>query len=113
MTNASVRIGISRRPGFRPRTRPLATSNSTSANREPSTWRASRKTSPWANVLQAYHVEILDGDTWRTVTAGQVIGHKQLRRFPAVTAQRVRLVIDKAAAPPAISEFGLHWFAGK
>ena len=59
--------------------------------------------------VQAYHVEILDGDKWHTVTAGQVIGHKQLRRFPAVTAQRVRLVIDKAAAPPAISEFGLHW----
>jgi alpha-L-fucosidase len=59
--------------------------------------------------VQVYRVEILDGDQWRTVTAGQVIGHKQLRRFPAVTAQRVRLVIDKAAAPPAISEFGLHW----
>jgi alpha-L-fucosidase len=59
--------------------------------------------------VQAYRVDILDGDSWRTVTAGQVIGHKQLRRFPAVTAQRVRLVIDKAAAPPAISEFGLHW----
>jgi alpha-L-fucosidase len=59
--------------------------------------------------VQAYHVEILDGDSWRTVTAGQVIGHKQLRRFAAVTAQRVRLIIDKASAPPAISEFGLHW----
>ena len=57
----------------------------------------------------AYHVEILDGDSWRPVTAGQAIGHKQRRRFPAVTAQRVRLVIDKAAAQPAISEFGLHW----
>lgn len=58
--------------------------------------------------VQAYHVEVLDGDAWRTVTAGQVIGHKQLRLFPAVTAQRVRLVIDKAAQPPAISEFGIH-----
>ena len=59
--------------------------------------------------VQAYHVEILDGGNWRTVTAGQVIGHKQLRRFAPVTAQRVRLVIDKAAGPPAIAEFGLHW----
>ena len=59
--------------------------------------------------VQGYHVEILDGDKWRTVTGGQVLGHKQLRRFPAVTAQRVRLVIDKASAPPAISEFGLHF----
>jgi alpha-L-fucosidase len=54
-------------------------------------------------------VEILDGGQWRTITAGQVIGHKQLRRFPAVTARHVRLVIDKASAPPAIAEFGLHF----
>ncbi len=59
--------------------------------------------------VQAYHVEILDGDQWRTITAGQVIGQKQLRRFPAVTARRVRLIIDQASAPPAIAEFGLHF----
>jgi alpha-L-fucosidase len=59
--------------------------------------------------VQAYHVEVLDGDRWRTITSGQVIGHKQLRRFPAVTARRVRLVIGKASAPPAIAEFGLHF----
>ena len=59
--------------------------------------------------VQAYHVEVLEDGKWRAITAGQVIGHKQLRRFPAVTAQRVRLVIDQASAPPAISEFGLHF----
>ncbi len=58
--------------------------------------------------VQGYHIEVLDRDQWRTISDGQVIGHKQLRRFPAVTAQRVRLVIDKAAAPPVIAEFGLH-----
>ena len=59
--------------------------------------------------VQAYHVEVFDGGKWRTLTTGRVIGHKQLRRFPAVTAQRVRLVIDQASASPAISEFGLHF----
>ena len=59
--------------------------------------------------VQAYHVEIFEGGAWRTVTAGQVIGHKQLRRFPAVTTQRARLVIDKSSAPPALCEFGLHF----
>ena len=59
--------------------------------------------------VQAYHVEILDGGDWRRVTAGQVIGHKQLRRIAPVTAQRVRLVIDKATSAPALAEFGLHW----
>ena len=59
--------------------------------------------------VQAYQVQIPDGHQWRTLTGGQVIGHKQLRRFPAVTASRVRLVIERASAPPAISEFGLHF----
>jgi len=59
--------------------------------------------------VQAYHVEILDGGQWRTITAGQIIGHKQLRRFAAVTARHVRLVVDKASASPAIAEFGLHF----
>ena len=59
--------------------------------------------------VQAYHVDIQQGGEWRTVTSGQVIGHKQLRRFAAVTARHVRLVIEKASAPPAIAEFGLHF----
>jgi alpha-L-fucosidase len=59
--------------------------------------------------VQAYHVEVLEHGKWRAISAGRVIGHKQLRRFPAFTAQRVRLVIDQASAPPAISEFGLHF----
>ena len=58
--------------------------------------------------VQAYRVEVFDHDQWRSLTAGQVIGHKQLRRFPTVTAQRVRLVIERAA-PPALVEFGLHF----
>lgn len=61
--------------------------------------------------VQEYHVAIFDGQNWRTVTSGHVIGHKQLRRFPAVTAQRVRLVIDRSAASPALAEFGLHFNA--
>jgi alpha-L-fucosidase len=59
--------------------------------------------------VQSYHVDILEGDQWRPITAGSVIGQKQLRRFASVTARRVRLVIDKACAPPAIAEFGLHF----
>jgi len=59
--------------------------------------------------IQEYRVEILEDQNWRTVTTGHVVGHKQLRRFPAVTAQRVRLVIVRSVASPALSEFGLHF----
>jgi hypothetical protein len=59
--------------------------------------------------VKSYSVEIRDGDRWRMVTSGQVIGYKQLRRFPEVTTDRVRLIIDEASAVPAIAEFGLHF----
>jgi alpha-L-fucosidase len=59
--------------------------------------------------VQGYRVEALNGDQWKTIASGRVIGHKQLCRFPAVTAQRVRLVIEQASAAPAIAEFGLHF----
>jgi alpha-L-fucosidase len=58
--------------------------------------------------VQSYRVEALVDGQWRTIASGQVIGHKQLCHFPSVTAQRARLVIDKASAPPAIAEVGFH-----
>lgn len=62
----------------------------------------------WGERVQRWRVEVDEGPGWRQVAAGQVIGHKQLRRIPAVTARRVRLVIERAAAPPLIAGFGLH-----
>ena len=74
----------------------------------PSMSRASRRLSPWASACRPTTLMF-----WRTANGapspGRVIGQKQLRRFPAVTARKVRLVIDQACAPPAISEFGLHF----
>ena len=59
--------------------------------------------------VQSYRVEAFVDGKWQTLTSGKVIGHKQLRRFPAITARQIRLVIDKASAAPEISEFGLHF----
>ena len=58
--------------------------------------------------VQAWHVEALVDGNWKTLCKGTVIGHKRLLRVPAVTATKVRLVIDRAKACPAIAEFGLH-----
>jgi hypothetical protein len=56
--------------------------------------------SVWPSQFTEHSVEALEGGKWRTITTGKVIGHKQLRRFPSVTAQRVRLIIDQASASP-------------
>jgi alpha-L-fucosidase len=58
--------------------------------------------------VQSYHLQVFEGSKWRTLSSGTVIGQKQLRRFPTVTAQQVRLLIDKANGAPVISEFGLY-----
>jgi alpha-L-fucosidase len=48
-----------------------------------------------------------DGEFWTTFAHGTTIGYKRLLRFPAVRAQRIRLLITKARASPFLSEFGL------
>jgi alpha-L-fucosidase len=59
--------------------------------------------------VESYHLECQDGESWREFTRGTTIGHKRLDRFDAVTAQRIRLVIDRARACPAISSFSLYF----
>ncbi len=58
--------------------------------------------------VESYQVQVREGDTWRTISKGTTIGHKKLDRFAPVTAQRVRLVIDKALACPTIATFGIY-----
>ncbi len=58
--------------------------------------------------VEAYHLDYLDGSEWKRIVAGTTVGYRKLDRFETVTARRVRLVIDKALAPPAISTFGLY-----
>ncbi len=63
--------------------------------------------------VQSYHVEYWDGTAWKEFARGTTIGHKRLDRFEPVTARRVRLVIDKALACPAIASFSLFFDAHK
>ncbi len=58
--------------------------------------------------VEAHHLDYWDGNEWRTVVKCTTIGHKRLERFNAVTARRVRLVIDKSRACPTIASFSLY-----
>ena len=63
---------------------------------------------PLGERVRRYHVEAKTAGQWRTVAGGTIIGHRNLLRIPAVTAQALRLVIDEAAACPAICSFGAY-----
>ncbi len=58
--------------------------------------------------VRRYHLDYEDGGEWKRFSEGTTIGHKKLDRFPAITARKVRLVIDDARACPLISTFALY-----
>ena len=41
--------------------------------------------------IAAHRIEALVGGRWRTISEGATVGHKRIHRFPAVTAEKVRL----------------------
>ena len=57
--------------------------------------------------VAAFVVEIPAGDGWREIALGTTVGYKRILRIPPVTTDRVRLTIQEAIAPPALSEVGL------
>ncbi len=63
--------------------------------------------------VESYHLDYWDGTAWKEFARGSTIGYKRLDRFQTVSAGRVRLVIDKALACPAISSFSLYFDPGK
>lgn len=64
---------------------------------------------PLGERVRRYHVEAKTAGQWQTVAQGTIIGQRNLLRIPAVTAEALRLVIDEAAACPAICCFGAYY----
>lgn len=58
--------------------------------------------------VEAYRIEAWQDGAWKTLVKGTTIGHRKLDRFEPVTAQRVRVVIEKSLACLTLREFSLH-----
>jgi alpha-L-fucosidase len=58
--------------------------------------------------IRAYHVDAEIDGAWKPLFSGSVIGSKQLERFPAVTARKLRMVIDKSLGCPLLSGMGVY-----
>ncbi len=58
--------------------------------------------------VERFHIDAWDGTTWARAAEGTTIGYKRLLRFPAVTATKIRLVIDESRTSPTLSTFGLY-----
>ncbi len=58
--------------------------------------------------IAAFSVEVPDGGQWKEIASGKTAGPRRLPRFPAVTADRVRLSISEALACPTLSTFEIY-----
>lgn len=57
--------------------------------------------------VEKYRLDAWNGTEWKAFASGTTIGYKRLLRFAALTARRVRLVVEQSRAVPVISRLGL------
>lgn len=59
--------------------------------------------------IREYKVEALTGPSrWKTVGAGESVGHKRIHKFEAVEAAEVRLTVSRSTAEPLIRSMAVH-----
>ena len=58
--------------------------------------------------VYSYSIEAWDGQDWKEIVRGTTVGYKKLDRFSPVTAEKVRLNIQKSRACPTIETFALY-----
>jgi alpha-L-fucosidase len=58
--------------------------------------------------ISAYHFERWENGAWTTILSGGTPSRFQIRQFPRVVSERVRLRIDGSGKPPGIAEFGIY-----
>jgi hypothetical protein len=71
------------------------------------TFRSARISEAYANRVQKFELQRLDGTKWKTFYTGTTIGESWSQNFGKMTAQRVRLNILEATDGPTIWEFQL------
>ena len=57
--------------------------------------------------IKEYKIEVLVDGEWKQVDSGTTIGAKRLARFPAVTANKVRITVATTDSQPLISSVGV------
>ena len=67
--------------------------------------------------IEAFAFDVWDGQDWKEIARGTTVGWKRLLRFPAVTADRIRLRVMKARGEAALAgpsgPFGLFFDPGR
>jgi alpha-L-fucosidase len=59
---------------------------------------------PWNGVNQKFELQYLEETVWKTIVKGQTDGSGLTKNFPAVKAQKFRLMLENKNFPPAVNE---------
>lgn len=59
---------------------------------------------PWNGVIQKHELQYLAGSEWKIIFKGQTTGIGLTKNFPAVKAQKFRLLLENEQFAPAINE---------
>lgn len=58
--------------------------------------------------IEKFHLEYWDGNSWTKFVEATTIGYKRLLRFPEITTDKIKIVIDECRTNPTIASFGLY-----
>lgn len=58
--------------------------------------------------VQEFSVSVFTGGEWKALIDGTTIGHKVIRKFPVVSASKIKVTISKSKACPVISNIELY-----
>jgi alpha-L-fucosidase len=58
--------------------------------------------------VEVFRLESWQDNSWKEFATGTTIGYKRLLRFPVMTSQRIRVVIERSRTSPTLCGFGLY-----
>ncbi|MEG8945653.1 alpha-L-fucosidase [Rosettibacter firmus] len=58
--------------------------------------------------IEKFHIESWSSSSWQKIAEGTTVGYKRLLRFPEVTTNKIRIVIEQSRTNPTLSSFGLY-----
>jgi alpha-L-fucosidase len=59
--------------------------------------------------ISSYRIEVCSNGVWKPLLTGDRAGRVKVHRFATVYGDKVRVLFDRFAAPPAIAEVGVYW----
>jgi len=58
--------------------------------------------------IEKFQIKYWDENSWKFLTEGTTVGYKRLLKFPEVTTNKIKIIIEQSRTNPTLSSFGLY-----